>query len=99
MSATLGPIAFEKNSAQFLDGSSSRRSISTEVAVEIDRQVKQTIDQAHEQALKILQLNRDLLESTTLMLLEAEVLEGEALQAILAQVQVPTGLHSWLAKG
>jgi cell division protease FtsH len=99
MSNTLGPVAFEKNSAQFLQGSSSRRSISAEVAAEIDRQVKQNIDKAHDMALEILQLNRDLLESTTQVLLKKEVLEGDELQQILTQVQAPIGLNTWLMKG
>ena len=89
MSDTLGPIAFEKNSSQFLGDSISRRAISEEVAVEIDRQVKQNIDQAHNTALEILQLNHGLLESTTQILLDKEVLEGDELQGILALVQVP----------
>jgi cell division protease FtsH len=96
MSDTLGPVAFAGNSAQFLEGSSDRRAISSEVAVEIDRQVKQTIDKAHDMALEILRLNRNLLESATQMLLKTEVLEGEQLQAILAQVQSPVELQSWL---
>ncbi len=99
MSATLGPVAFAKNGAQFLDGDSTRRAISAEVASEIDRQVKQTIDQAHEMAIAILKLNRELLESTTQILLEKEVLEGETLQAILSQVKAPEGLQTWLTKG
>jgi cell division protease FtsH len=96
MSQTLGPIAFEKNSAQFLEGSTTRRSISSEVATEIDRLVKETIDNAHDMAIAILKLNRDLVESTTQTLLETEVLEGPQLQAILAQVQAPEGLAGWL---
>ncbi len=96
MSATLGPVAFAKNSAQFLDGSSDRRAISSEVAVEIDRQVKQSIDKAHDMAVAILQLNRDLLESATQVLLETEVLEDDKLRAILAQIQAPAGLNAWL---
>ncbi|WAL59503.1 ATP-dependent zinc metalloprotease FtsH [Thermocoleostomius sinensis] len=99
MSATLGPIAFEKNNAQFLEGNSTRRAISAEVAREIDRQVKQSIDKAHDMALEILQLNRGLLESATRLLLETEVLEGDRLQAILAQVQAPAGLTAWLMNG
>lgn len=99
MSNTLGPVAFEKNSAQFLQGSSSRRSISAEVAVEIDRQVKHNIDKAYEMALEILRLNHNLLESTTQVLLENEVLEGDELQQSLSQVQAPVGLDSWLMKG
>lgn len=99
MSPTLGPIAFEKNAAQFLEGGSSRRAISAEVAMEIDRQVKQSLDKAHAMALEILQLNRDLLETATQILLETEVLEGDRLQAILTQVQAPVGLNTWLAQG
>jgi cell division protease FtsH len=96
MSQTLGPIAFEKNQAQFLEGTTTRRSISSEVATEIDRLVKETIDNAHDMAIAILKLNRDLVESTTQTLLETEVLEGAPLQAILAQVQAPEGLAGWL---
>jgi cell division protease FtsH len=99
MSATLGPVAFEKNSAQFLEGGSTRRSISTEVSMEIDRQVKQSIDKAHDMALEILRFNRDLLDSTTQILLRAEVLEGDELQVILAQVKAPESLGQWLTKG
>jgi cell division protease FtsH len=88
---SLGPIAFEKQQAQFLDGGTTRRTVSEAVAAEIDRLVKETIDQAHHQAQAILRQNRDLLESTTAILLETEVLEGEQLRAILAQVQAPEG--------
>ncbi|MFB2838503.1 ATP-dependent zinc metalloprotease FtsH [Floridanema evergladense] len=99
MSSVLGPIAFEKNAAQFLEGGSSRRAISVEVATEIDRQVKQNIDKAHDLALEILQLNRGLLEYTTQLLLEKEVLEGEELQGILERVKAPDELNAWLMKG
>jgi cell division protease FtsH len=49
-------------------------------------------------ALQILTLNRTLLESTTQVLLETEVLDGDRLQNILAQVKAPEGLTSWLVK-
>jgi cell division protease FtsH len=97
--SSLGPIAFEKQSAQFLAGNTVRREISAEVAAEIDRQVKQTLDRAHEAAIAILQLNRNLLETATARLLETEVLEGAALQAILSQVQAPSTLATWLNQG
>jgi cell division protease FtsH len=61
------------------------------VAIEIDRLVKETIDQAHDLALRILQTNQDLLESTTQTLLQDEVLEGDRLQVILNQVRSPEG--------
>jgi cell division protease FtsH len=93
------PIAFERNQAQFLDSGTTRRSIGADVVGEIDRSIKQTIDQAHDMALMILKLNRNLLESTTQLLLADEVLEGDRLAAILSQVQAPAELASWLAPG
>jgi len=99
MSASLGPVAFAKNSAQFLAGERSRRAIGPEVTAEIDRQVKQSLDQAQEMALAILQLNRGLLESATQLLLTQEVLAGAQLEGILAQVQAPSALERWLTQG
>ncbi|HZG39018.1 MAG TPA: hypothetical protein VEZ50_10090, partial [Nodosilinea sp.] len=72
---------------------------SPEVATEIDRQVKLLLDNARSMAIAILRLNRGLLESATQTLLETEVLDGEQLQAMLAQAQAPTELQSWLAGG
>jgi cell division protease FtsH len=97
MSDILGPVAFEKTGARFLEEGSSRRAISEGVAGEIDHQIKQNIEQAHDLAFAILQLNRSLLESTTQALLEKEVLEGDELQAILALVQAPESLNARLA--
>lgn len=100
MSTTLGPVAFEKNQAQFLDGMiNPRRAISTAVAEEIDREVQQIIDGAHQMARTILKHNQDLLEETAQVLLEQEVLEGEALRSRLDQVRIPTGMDIWLASG
>lgn len=96
MSSVLGPIAFTKQETQFIESSTSRRTVSGEVTVEIDRLVKQHIDQAYEIAVNILRLNRDLLESTTQTLLKNEVLEGEHLQEILAQVNTPDELQQFL---
>lgn len=99
MSASLGPVAFARDSAQFLAGGSERRSISPEVAAEIDRQVNHMLIQAHAIATDILRLNRDLLESTTQVLLTNEVLTGDPLRGILAQVQAPPSLQDWLTRG
>ncbi len=99
MSASLGPVAFAKASAQYLDGGSDRRVTSPEVATEIDRQVKQLLEGARTVAIQILRLNRGLLESATQALLEIEVLEGEPLKAVLAQAEAPAELEGWLAEG
>jgi cell division protease FtsH len=92
MSDTLGPVAFEKTESQFLNSGSTRRTISAEVTTEIDRLIKQTIDQAQATARSILTQNRALLESATQVLLQEEVLEGDRLTAILNQVQAPPEL-------
>jgi cell division protease FtsH len=100
MSDDLGPIAFEKTQQQFLDGyNSPRRVVSPKVMEDIDRLVKETIDRAHHIALAILEINRNLLESTAETLLEQEVMEGDRLRAILAQAIAPQELDSWLLNG
>jgi cell division protease FtsH len=100
MNEDLGPIAFEKTQAQFLEGyTNPRRSVSMKVMEEIDRQVKTTIDRAHHIALSILEQNRDLLESTAQILLDREILEGEDLKVILDRVVAPTQLTEWLRSG
>jgi len=100
MSSDLGPIAFEKTQSQFLDnGSSTRRPMSGEVAAEIDRLVKQSIDQAHKMAIAVLNLNRDLVDAMAESLLEDDVLEGQRLQELLEQAQAPVNTQIWLATG
>ncbi len=100
MSDTLGPIAFAGNQSQFLgDDTNTRRAVSGDVAAEIDRLIKETIDGANSIAKAILEQNRQLLESTAEVLLDREVLEGDSLRAILSQVQAPAGLANWLQTG
>jgi cell division protease FtsH len=91
MSKVLGPLAYEKGGQNnFLgDGMmmNPRRNVSDETAKAIDQEVKDIVEQGHQQALKILQTNRDLLETIAQQILEAEVIDGEKLQALLAQVK------------
>ena len=96
MSEDLGPVAFAKNEGRFLNEATSRRAVSGEVSSQIDRLVKQYLDRGYEIAQQILQLNRDLLESTTQTLLRQEVLEGEQLERILALVKAPDELNLFL---
>ena len=86
MSDTLGPIAFAGNQSQFLEGdTNTRRAVSGDVAAEIDRLIKETIDGANSMAKAILEQNRELLESTTKVLLDREVLEGDSLLGVKGQ--------------
>jgi cell division protease FtsH len=100
MSDKLGPVAFEKVQQQFLEGyGNPRRSISPQVAEEIDREVKEIVDNAHHIALTILQQNRDLLEETAQELLQKEILEGVKLRERLQQAKAPDELAEWLRTG
>ena len=100
MSDKLGPVAFEKIQQQFIEGyGNPRRAISPQVAEEIDREVKQTLDNAHHIALSILQHNRTLLEDTAQELLQQEILEGASLRERLGQAVAPDELNEWLRTG
>lgn len=100
MSQKLGPIALEKMQQQFLDGfSNPRRPVSPKVTEEIDGEVKELIDGAHQIALKIIETNRSLLENMTQQLLQKEILEGEQLRQYLEQVRPPQELAAWLGTG
>ena len=90
MSKVLGPLAYQQGQqAQFLaDGAPNpRRVMSEETAQAIDREVKDIVETAHQHALHIIQLNKDLLETIATQLLETEVIEGEKLHKLLDQVQ------------
>jgi len=90
MSKILGPLAYEKGQQMnFLgDGTMNpRRLVSDETAKAIDAEVKEIVETAHQQALDILNQNRDLLEAIAIQILETEVIEGEELQNLLNQVR------------
>ncbi|AFZ16342.1 ATP-dependent zinc metalloprotease FtsH [Allocoleopsis franciscana] len=91
MSKVLGPLAYEKGQQNnFLgDGAmmNPRRMVSDETAKAIDEEVKEIVEGAHQQALDILNNNRDLLEKIAQRILDVEVIEGEELQNLLTQVR------------
>jgi cell division protease FtsH len=100
MSNKLGPVAFEKIQQQFIESyGNPRRSISPQMMQEIDREVKEIVDNAHHIALSILQNNRDLLEEIAQELLQKEILEGGYLQERLTQAKAPDEMDEWLRTG
>ncbi len=94
MSKVLGPLAYQQAQSNLFLGNSMemRRAVSEETAQAIDREVKEIVEQAHQQALEILRHNRELLETMAQEILETEVIEGEKLHHWLSQVQAPPGL-------
>ena len=90
MSQVLGPLAYDKSQQSFLgnaDMMNPRRMVSDETAQAIDREVKDIVESAHQQALHILKENRDLLETISTKLLDTEVIEGNELHELLGKVQ------------
>jgi cell division protease FtsH len=88
MSAKLGPMTFgSKDSQPFLGKEFGHQpDYSSEVALEIDREVRVLIDEAHDEALEILVANRAVLEELADALMDRETVEKEELAEILAKV-------------
>jgi len=91
MSEILGPLAYDKQGGgQFLgNGNNPRRAVSDATAQAIDKEVRDLVDNAHEQALNILRNNLTLLESISQKILEEEVIEGEDLKSLLSESKMP----------
>ena len=91
MSEILGPLAYDKQGGgQFLgNGNNPRRTVSDATAQAIDKEVRELVDNAHEQALQILRNNLSLLESISQKILEEEVIEGEDLKSLLSESKMP----------
>ena len=91
MSEILGPLAYDKQGGgQFLgNGNNPRRAVSDATAQAIDKEVRDLVDNAHNQALQILRNNLDLLESISQKILQEEVIEGEDLKSLLAESKMP----------
>jgi cell division protease FtsH len=90
MSKTLGPLAYEKGQQNSFLGDgmmNPRRLVSDDTAKAIDNEVKEIVENGHQQALDILAQNRDLLEEIAQEILSKEVIEGEQLQALLERVK------------
>ncbi len=91
MSKVLGPLAYEKGQQNSFLGDgmmNPRRMVSDDTAKAIDAEVKGIVENAHQEALAILNGNRDLLESITEQILENEVIEGPILQDLLDKVNL-----------
>ena len=96
MSKVLGPLAYQQGQQSMFLGNEAanpRRMVSEQTAEAIDREVKSIVETAHQQALDILEGNRDLLETIANQLLETEVIEGEELHNLLSQVKSETQVH------
>jgi len=86
MSEKLGPVTFgKKEEAIFLGREiAQHRDYSDETARQIDAEVKALIEEAHQEAMRVLKKHKDELVKVAEILLERETLSGEEMDLILA---------------
>jgi len=90
--SSLGPIQYESHSGSvFLgrDYTSSQKNFSGAVANEIDKEVRNIVETAHENAKKIILEHREDVELIAEALLEHETLNGEEIDYLLANRKMP----------
>ena len=97
MSATMGAVnlAAERR-PRFLDmgGGAERGPYSEETAREIDHEVRRIVMQAHDEARRLLEAHRDVLEAVTRRLLEIEVMDGDELRRFFPAPAAKPGAES-----
>ena len=84
--SALGPIQYERDTGSvFLgrDYTSTQKNFSTQVAFEIDSEVRKIIENAHQQALKIIKENKDDVILIAETLLEKETITAEEIDVLL----------------
>lgn len=90
MSAKLGAVRYERNAGGVFGhggGDEDPIFISDEAAKAIDDEVRRIIDAAHNEAVAVLDANRDALDKVAEELLEKETLRQEDLEEIFADVE------------
>ncbi len=91
MSEALGPLTFGKKEEQIFLGReiAQRQDYSEETARLIDSEVRKLVNEAYNDATKLLRENRDKLERLAAALLEREVLDAEQINLVIAGKKLP----------
>jgi cell division protease FtsH len=92
MSEKLGPMTFGKKEELVFLGKElgEQRDYSDSVAQEIDAEVRQLVQEAHEAALKTLREHRTILDRVAQKLIEVETLDMEAFEAVFNGQEPPS---------
>ncbi len=88
MSDVIGPLTLGQKQHEVFLGRDfqSQPDYSDQVAFEIDNEIRRLIDEAHDEALEILQEGRVKLDELAAMLIERETLGREEVEAFLAEI-------------
>ncbi len=91
--SSLGPIQYERDSGSvFLgrDYASTQKNFSTQIAFEIDTEVRKIIDESHAKAIKIIKDNKSEVELIAKTLLENETITAEEINVLLKDGKLPS---------
>ena len=91
----LGPIQYERDTGSvFLgrDYASTQRNFSTQIAYEIDKAVRKIIDEAHEEAVRLLTKYKDQVILIAETLLEQETITAEEIESLCKTGKLPKDL-------
>jgi cell division protease FtsH len=88
MSDTMGPLTFGKKEEQIFLGReiAQRSDYSEDTAIRIDQEIKRIVTTNYERAVEVLQANRARLQRMADELLAREVLDGEQVRRIVADL-------------
>ncbi|MFH1068343.1 MAG: AAA family ATPase, partial [Candidatus Glassbacteria bacterium] len=94
MSESLGPLTFGKKEEQIFLGReiAQHQDYSEATARKIDQEVRALIEEAYNEAMRILRENRNRLEALAEALLEREVLDAEEINLIISGKKLPAPL-------
>ena len=84
MSRTLGPLAFGRKEELIFLGReiNEQRNYSDEIAFQIDKEIRELIDDAYALAKQVLVAERDKLEAIAMLLMERETIEAHEMEAL-----------------
>jgi cell division protease FtsH len=99
MSATVGAVKLGQSSGEVFLGRDMghQRDYSETIAERVDAEVRELIDQAHDEAYQVLTANRDILDRLASALLEHETLDHTALADIFKDVKKLPERPQWLS--
>nr|QCI07985.1 Cell division protein FTSH [Plumaria plumosa] len=92
----IGPLSLEsEDSNPFLGRSMSASSdYSDEIAIKIDKQIQEIIQECHEKTLQIISLNRVVIDKLVDLLIEKETIDGEEFRTIINEyTQIPQKIN------
>ena len=84
--SSLGPVQYEKDTGSvFLgrDYTNTQKNFSSQVANEIDKEIRKIIDEAHEKAIALLKEHKEDVEAIAETLLKQETITAEEIKGVL----------------